>query len=89
MVSEDEVEGIARLADISIEKEKLAGFTDQFNNILEYFDILDTVESAEITDEDLINILREDIEEPSLSQEEALSNAGETDEGYIKAPKVM
>ncbi|WOF15686.1 Asp-tRNA(Asn)/Glu-tRNA(Gln) amidotransferase subunit GatC [Methanoplanus sp. FWC-SCC4] len=89
MVSENEVEGIARLADITIEKDKIAGFTDQFNNILEYFDILDTVDSEEIEEGDLYNVLREDEIIPSLPQEEALSTPGETEEGYIKAPKVM
>ena len=89
MVLEDEVEGIAKLADISIEKDKLAGFTSQFNNILEYFDILDTVETKEIEEETLFNVLREDEVTPSLSQADALSNANETEDGYIKAPKVM
>ena len=89
MVSEDEVEGIAKLADISIDKDKLAGFTDQFNNILKYFDILDTVLYEETEEEDLFNVLREDEITPSLSQTDALSNADETEEGYIKAPKVM
>ena len=89
MVLEDEVEGIARLADISIEKEKLAGFTDQFNNILDYFDILDTVKQEEIEEETLFNVLREDEVTPSLSQTDALFNADETEDGYIKAPKVM
>ena len=44
MVLEDEVEGIAKLADISIEKDKLAGFTSQFNNILVYASDLFSVE---------------------------------------------
>ncbi|MBN2734136.1 MAG: Asp-tRNA(Asn)/Glu-tRNA(Gln) amidotransferase subunit GatC [Methanomicrobiaceae archaeon] len=89
MVLENEVEGIARLADISIEKDKLAGFTDQFNNILDYFDILDTVEQEDIEEAELFNVLREDEITPSLSQEDALSNADDTEDGYIKAPKVM
>ena len=53
MVSEDEVESIAKLADITIEKEKLAGFTSRFNDILEYFDILDQVAQDETTKDDL------------------------------------
>lgn len=89
MVSEEEVEGIAKLADISIDKDKLAGITGQFNNILDYFDILDTVEYEETEEEELFNVLREDETTPSLSQADALSNADETEEGYIKAPKVM
>ncbi|MDD3977043.1 Asp-tRNA(Asn)/Glu-tRNA(Gln) amidotransferase subunit GatC [Methanomicrobium antiquum] len=89
MVSEEEVEGIAKLADISIDKDELAGFTSQFNNILGYFDILDTVEYEETKDDEILNILREDEVMPSLSQADALSNADETEDGYIKSPKVM
>ena len=89
MVSEEEVESIAKLADITIEKEKLAGFTSRFNDILEYFDILDQVAQDETTKDDLYNVLREDEVMPSLTQEEALVNSGETEEGYIKSPKVL
>ncbi|HNY89573.1 MAG TPA: Asp-tRNA(Asn)/Glu-tRNA(Gln) amidotransferase subunit GatC, partial [Methanoregulaceae archaeon] len=43
MVSEKDVAHIAELADIGIEKEELAEFTGRFNEILDYFDILDQV----------------------------------------------
>jgi aspartyl-tRNA(Asn)/glutamyl-tRNA(Gln) amidotransferase subunit C len=89
MVTTEEVENIAKLADITIEKEKLSGFTGQFNNILEYFDILDGVGMDETEEPDLYNVLREDEAKPSLAQEEALKNAGETEDGFIVAPKVM
>jgi aspartyl-tRNA(Asn)/glutamyl-tRNA(Gln) amidotransferase subunit C len=89
MVTTEEVENIAKLADITIEKEKLSGFTGQFNNILEYFDILDGVGMDETEEPDLYNVLREDEAKPSLAQEEALENAGETEDGFIVAPKVM
>ena len=89
MVTKEEVEKIAQLADITIDKEKLSGFTGQFNNILEYFDILDNVGMDEMEESDLNNVLREDVVTPSLTQEEALENAGETEEGFIVAPKVM
>lgn len=89
MVTKEEVEKIAQLADITIDKEKLSGFTGQFNNILEYFDILDNVGMDEMEEPDLYNVLREDVVTPPLTQEEALENAGETEEGFIVAPKVM
>ena len=89
MVTEGEVETIAKLADISIQKEELADFTHQFNKILEYFDILDTVEAEEPGTADLYNILREDELTPSLSQEEAIGNSPEKEDSFIKAPRVM
>lgn len=89
MVSEHDVEHIAELADIGISREELAEFTGQFNEILDYFDILDQVEAAVAFDQDLANVFREDEIEPSLSQEEVLSNARETEDGFFRAPRVM
>ena len=89
MVLENDVEGIAKLADIQIQKEELAEFTTQFNHILEYFDILDTVSEGEGGEADLVNVLREDEVTPSLSQEAACANAHETEDGFIRAPRVM
>lgn len=89
MVSEHDVEHIAELADIGICREELAEFTGQFNEILDYFDILDQVEAAVAWEQDLANIFREDEIEPSLTQEEVLSNARETEDGFFRAPRVM
>lgn len=89
MVSENDVEHIAELADIGISREEVAEFTGQFNEILDYFDILDQVEAAVAWEQDLANIFREDEIEPSLSQEEVLSNARETEDGFFRAPRVM
>lgn len=89
MVSENDVEHIAELADIGISREELAEFTGQFNEILDYFDILDQVEAAVAWEQDLANIFREDEIEPSLPQEEVLSNARETEDGFFRAPRVM
>lgn len=89
MVSEHDVEHIAELADIGISREEVAEFTGQFNEILDYFDILDQVEAAVAWEQDLANIFREDEIEPSLTQEEVLSNARETEDGFFRAPRVM
>jgi len=89
MVLENDVEGIAKLADIHIKKEELAEFTSQFNHILEYFDILDSVSEGEEGEADLANVLREDEVTPSLTQEAACANAHETEDGFIRAPRVM
>ncbi len=89
MVAEKDVLHIAGLADIGIIKEELDEFTVQFNKILDYFDILDSVEGTSGYEQERFNVLREDVARPSLSQEEALKNAGETEDGFFKAPRVM
>jgi len=89
MVLESDVKGISRLADIRIPEDEIAEFTKQFNEIIDYFDILDMVDAGIEEDTPLYNIFRDDEVEPSLDQEEAISNSGETEEGFIRAPRVM
>jgi aspartyl-tRNA(Asn)/glutamyl-tRNA(Gln) amidotransferase subunit C len=89
MVTEHEVTHIAELADVGINTGELGSFTHQFNAILEYFDILDQVRGDQAVTRDLCNVLREDVVEPSLSQEDVLRNAAQTEDGFIKAPRVM
>ena len=89
MVTEHEVTHIAELADVGINTGELGAFTHQFNAILEYFDILDKVRGEQAVTRDLCNVLREDVIEPSLSQEDVLQNAAHKEDGFIKAPRVM
>jgi aspartyl-tRNA(Asn)/glutamyl-tRNA(Gln) amidotransferase subunit C len=89
MATEQEVHHIAELADVGINTEELGTFTHQFNAILDYFDVLDRVQGDTAVTRDLCNIMREDIPEPSLPREAVLQNAPATEDGFIKAPRVM
>ncbi len=89
VVSRQEVKHIAELADIGITDEELEEFTQQFNSILEYFGILDQVPEAGSLQSGTCNVMREDGVVPSLSHDDVVRLAGETEDGYIKAPRVM
>ncbi len=89
MITEEDVTNIAVLADISVPKEELTAFTGSFNAILEYFDILDTLEIDAPLERTRVNVFREDEVTPSLPQEEVLRNSHNPEDGYIKAPKVV
>jgi aspartyl-tRNA(Asn)/glutamyl-tRNA(Gln) amidotransferase subunit C len=89
MVTEQDVQHIAGLADIGIDTVELGTFTSQFNAILEYFDILDRVQGEGAVTRDLVNVMREDVVEPSLPQEDVLKNAAAREDGFIRAPRVM
>jgi aspartyl-tRNA(Asn)/glutamyl-tRNA(Gln) amidotransferase subunit C len=89
MATEQEVRHIAGLADVGISTEELGVFTHQFNAILDYFDILDRVSGDTAVTRDLYNVMRDDEIEPSLPQDEVLQNAAATEDGFIKAPRVM
>ena len=89
MATEQEVNHIAELADVGIDDKELAAFTHQFSAILDYFDVLDRVSGETAVARDLYNVMREDIVEPSLPQEEVLANAPAKEDGFIRAPRVM
>ena len=89
MVTEQDVQHIAELADIGIDEAELGTFTAQFNAILDYFEVLDRVQGDGAGARDLINVMREDVVEPSLPQEDVLRNAPAREDGFIKAPRVM
>lgn len=89
MVSENDVLHIAELADIGISTAELGKFTEQFNAIIEYFDTLDTLTVEDVLERPLVNVFREDVVRPSLSQEDALRNSHNPEDGYVRAPKVI
>lgn len=89
MIDEKDVEHIAELADIGMERAELAEFTAQFNTILDYFDLLDQVEGTKTAEPDLTNIFRDDEPVPALPQEQVLANSKEIEDGFFRAPRVM
>ncbi|HTY52536.1 MAG TPA: Asp-tRNA(Asn)/Glu-tRNA(Gln) amidotransferase subunit GatC [Methanomicrobiales archaeon] len=89
MVSPEDVEKIANLADIGLPRERLGEFTREFNAILEYFDILDAVREDAGEHAREFNIMREDEVTGSLPQEEVLALARDSEDGFIRAPRVM
>jgi aspartyl-tRNA(Asn)/glutamyl-tRNA(Gln) amidotransferase subunit C len=88
MIIKNDVEYIARLACIELDDEDLQEFTIQLNTILVYFEELEDVE-AELTNQEEGNVLRADNITPSLSQQEALSNAPRVDSGYFRGPRIL
>jgi aspartyl-tRNA(Asn)/glutamyl-tRNA(Gln) amidotransferase subunit C len=82
-----EVRHVADLARVGLDDDEVERFTDQFADILDYFETLEAVPEVE-RETDLVNVMREDEVRDSLSQEEALANAPETKDGYFKGPNV-
>ncbi len=87
------VEHIARLSLVELTPEEKEKFAKQMNGILEHFDKLAevNVDGIEPTTHvmDIKNVFREDSPKEGLSQEDALKNASETDNGFIKAPRIV
>ena len=87
VVDTAEVEHVAELARVRLDDDEVEAFADQFAEILEYFAALDEVPETE-REEALVNVMRADEVEEGLTQEEALANATETEDGFFPGPKV-
>ena len=86
-VDDEEVRHVAELARVDLDDDEVERFSEQFADILEYFEALDDVPEVE-PDPGLANVMRPDEVTEGLTQEEALRNAPETEAGYFKGPKV-
>ena len=88
-----DVEYIADLARLKFSQEEIENFTKQLNQILEYMDKLNELDTTNV--EPLShpvegsNVFREDKVEESINREEALKNAPDSDEVFFKVPKVI
>jgi len=86
-VDADEVQHVADLARVDLDDDEREEFAAQFADILDYFETLDAVPEVD-SDPELVNVMRADEVEESLSQDEALQNAPETEDGFFKGPSV-
>jgi len=92
-ISKDTVEYVAKLARIKIDKKNIDNFTVQIDNILTYIEKLNELKTADTPPTShvlgLTNVFRKDECIPSLTNEQALSNAPEQEAGHFKVPKII
>lgn len=93
MISEAQVEQVAQLARLALSVEEKQRFTEQLNAILSYMEQLNEVgtEGVEPTAHvlDLVNVLRDDTVQQTLSAEAALANAPETAHHFFVVPRIV
>lgn len=92
-ITKEDVEHVAKLARLEVSEDEKAEFAKDLSSILEYIDKLNQAgtEGVEPTAHILPihNVFREDIVKPSLPIEEALMNAPDREERYIKVPAIL
>ena len=86
-VDPEEVRHVADLARVDLDEEEIERFAGQFGDILSYFETLDEVPEVD-GEPDMVNVMRDDEVEDCLTQDEALSNAPEREDGFFKGPNV-
>lgn len=92
-VTREDVDSIAALARLSFSAEEKEELISVLNNILEYFDKLSELETADVEPLTHIlpvqNVMREDTVRESLDQNTSLANAPRSDRGHFVIPKVI
>lgn len=92
-VTLNDLEKIAQLARLTLKEDEKEKFLDQVNQILKYVEKLNEVNTEGIEplshSMDLVNVMREDLEKPSLPQKEALKNAPSKNDKFFRVPKVV
>jgi len=92
-INEELIEHVAEVARLKLTDKEIEKFSKELREIIELFSKLDEVVTKDIEPSlqsvELKNMLREDKEEKSFTQEEALSLTDRKKDGYFKGPKAI
>lgn len=92
-ISTEEVQKVALLSRLAFDPEELEEMKASMNSILTYMDELNQYDTADVQPMvhavEQYNVMREDVPHTSFTNEEALMNAPEKENGYFKVPKII
>lgn len=92
-ITREEVEHVARLARLALSDEEKALFQEQLGRILEHAARVTSLDTDGVSPTShairLANVFRSDDPEPSLTQEEALAPAPQTESGHFRVPRIL
>jgi aspartyl-tRNA(Asn)/glutamyl-tRNA(Gln) amidotransferase subunit C len=92
-ISRDEVAHLARLARLALTDDELDSYAGQLDAILGHVSQIQAVDvtGVEATDNPLkdVNVFRLDVEEPCLTQHEALAQAPKAVDGRFAVPRIL
>lgn len=92
-ISQDDVAHVAKLARLEVSEDETAVFARQLSAILTHIDQLKRVDTAGVEPTATVlpsdNVFREDEVRPSLTPEQALSNAPDQEDGFFRVPKIL
>lgn len=92
-ISKEEVEHVAWLTRLQLTEETKERLTKQLSQILDHAGKISELDTSNVRPTShplpVKNVFREDKNRPSLSQEEALSNAPKKEKGGFVVPKII
>ena len=92
-LSREDVTKVAVLARLKLTDSEVERFTSQLGQVIEYIDVLNEIDTGDVEPmaqvADLSNVFRDDEARQSLSREQALVNAPETDGQFFLVPRIL
>jgi aspartyl-tRNA(Asn)/glutamyl-tRNA(Gln) amidotransferase subunit C len=92
-ISEETVDHIAHLARLEFKGEEKVAIQNDLTKIIDFMETLQEVPTDDVEPlifmADEVNVLRDDVVEMAITQEEALKNAPKKDSDYFRIPKVL
>ena len=92
-ITKEQVEKLADSVRIAISDEEAEKYTEQISSIIDYADSLSELntDSVEPTTHGIVleNVMRKDEPKQSITQEEALKNAPDKQDGHFRVPSIM
>lgn len=89
----EEVRHVAELAKLRLSEAEIEQYAGQLSAILEYAERLQEVDTSSVPPTPYIlpltNVMREDVPEPSLSNDDALANAPDREDGFFRVRAVF
>ena len=86
-------EHLARLSRLSLSEEEKELFGSQLDGILSYMGKLNELDTHNVGPTSHVisinNVVREDLTKPSLSREDALSNAPDRTDDFFRVPRII
>jgi aspartyl-tRNA(Asn)/glutamyl-tRNA(Gln) amidotransferase subunit C len=92
-ISRETVAKVARLARLHLNDEEVDRMTSQLAGMLEHFRDVDALDLSNVEPLNqpipLSNVMREDVEVPSLDRDEVLANAPAAQDGRFRVPPII
>jgi len=92
-ITNEHIKKVADAVRIEISDEEAAKYTDEISSVIEYANILGELNTDDVkpTTHGIVlgNVLRKDEPKQSITQEDALQNAPDQEDGHFKVPSIM
>jgi aspartyl-tRNA(Asn)/glutamyl-tRNA(Gln) amidotransferase subunit C len=92
-LTSDDVAKVARLARLDLTPEEIEAATSQLGDMLDHFAEIDALDLSDVEPMTqpypLVNVMREDVEQPCLDRDEVLAAAPRVEDGRFRVPPVI